>query len=68
MAKIIKLNQPQYAKKMQVSKVSISYRIKHNIPLPGVVKIEKILDWYILHFEESTDLKEARKSFKKLLA
>lgn len=61
---IVKLSQAEYGKKMGVTQPAISYRISKNLPLPGVVKLEKMSRFYILHFETSTK-KSARKVFLK---
>lgn len=62
---IIKLNQVEYAHKMCISVPAVSYRLAAKVVLPGVVKIERIKNWYILHYDTETDIREARESFKR---
>ncbi len=62
-----KLNQAEYAKKMGVAQAAISYRIKNDLHLPGVKKLEVFGRFYIIHFDASTSIKEAKKYFQKKL-
>lgn len=62
---IQKLSQKQYAKKMQVSQPAISYRLANDLPLPGVVQVEKMSRFYILHFDTEAKIGAARNIFKK---
>jgi len=62
---VIKLTQKEYSKVMGVSQPAISYRIKNKLHLPGIVKKESFSRFYILHFDNQTVIKEAKKYFNK---
>jgi DNA-binding Lrp family transcriptional regulator len=63
-AKISELTQKEYAEKMGVAPPAIHYRIRKNIPLPGIISIIHIGRSYALRFDNQTNVREAKKSFK----
>ncbi len=61
----MKLNQKQYAALLGVTNVAVSYRLKQGLKLPGITRIERFSRFYILHFNEKTNVAEAKEGFKK---
>lgn len=61
---ITKITQKEYADLMDVTVSTISHRLRNEIKLPGIIKTEKFRDWWILYYEDSTDLVDAQLEFK----
>lgn len=64
MTNIIELNLVEYAKLMNIFPQAVFYRLKANVPLPGVVDTARFRNLWILYYNNDTDITEAKKSFK----
>jgi predicted DNA-binding protein (UPF0251 family) len=64
---VTEMTQTAYAKKMGVSKMAISKRIKKGSALPGVLHIKWFGRISILTFDNHTNMKAAKKTFKKVV-
>lgn len=58
------ITQKDYAKIMDVTVQAVSHRLNNNIPLPGITKTEKFRGWWMLYYDQSTDIASAKQSFK----
>jgi hypothetical protein len=59
-----KLNQKEYADIMGIKQQAVQYRLKVGAKLPGVTRIEKFSRFYVLHYNEKTNVEEAKGGFK----
>jgi hypothetical protein len=48
-----KMNQTQYAKWVKMTQPAIAYRIRKNLPLRGVIEIEKLGRMYVLTVDKN---------------
>lgn len=64
MKKITEINIPTYAKKMGVTKAAVAYRLSNKIPMPGIISHQQIMGWWILSFDNSTNIEQAKKEFR----
>jgi len=59
-----KLSQKEYADIMGIKQQAVQYRLKNGVKLPGVNRVEKFSRFYLLHFNEKTNVEEAKAEFK----